>query len=167
MTTESLLPARPAVSDDAFRYAMARLPTGVAVLTAQGPAGPVGCTVNAVMSLSVRPPALLVSLASESRTLEQILDSGSFAVSVLSWDARHLARQFATGTAAQRFDGVSWQPRHGVPVLTDASVAAVCDVSSTARMLDHTLIAGTVTWTHADERPPTVLYANGQYQAGC
>ncbi|MCF3103099.1 flavin reductase family protein [Streptomyces roseoverticillatus] len=167
MTTESLLPARPAVSDDAFRHAMARLPTGVAVVTAQGPAGPVGCTVNAVMSLSLRPPALLVSLAGESRTLEQILDSGSFAVSVLSWDARHLARQFATGTAAQRFDGVSWQPQHGVPVLTAASVAAVCDVSSTAHMFDHTLVAGTVTWTRADERPPTVLYGNGQYKLGC
>lgn len=166
MTTESLLLALPKVSGDAFRHAMARLPTGVAVVTTQGPEGPVGCTVNAVMSLSVRPPALLVSLASESRTLDQILESGCFAVNVLSWNARHLAQQFATGTAAQRFAGVAWQPQHGVPVLTAASVAAVCEVSSSSRVFDHTLVAGAVSWTRADEQHPTVLYSNGQYHVG-
>lgn len=166
MTTESLLPAPPGVSGEVFRHAMARLPTGVAVVTAQGLDGPVGCTVNAVMSLSVRPPAMLVSLTSESRTLDQILESGSFAVNVLPWHARDLAQQFATGTAAQRFAGVSWQPQYGIPVLTAASVAAVCEVRSSARAFDHTLVAGAAIWTRTDEQPPTVLYAHGQYPVG-
>lgn len=166
MATESLLPAPPRAPGDAFRHAMARLPTGVAVVTTQGLDGPVGCTVNAVMSLSVRPPALLVSLASESRTLHQILDSGSFAINVLPWKARHLSRQFGTGLAAQRFAGVPWQPKYGVPVLTAASVAVVCDVGSSVRLFDHTLVAGVVTWTRTDEEPPTVLYASGQYCVG-
>ncbi|MET8944503.1 flavin reductase family protein [Streptomyces sp. NPDC004542] len=166
MTPESLLSAPAGVSSEAFRHAVTRLPTGVAVVTASGPDGPAGCTVNAVMSLSLRPPALLVSLSTASRTLDQVLTSGSFAVNVLPWSARHLARQFATGTAAQRFTGVSWQPQHGVPVLTAASVAAVCDVSSSVRVFDHTLVAGAVTWTRTDDRPPTVLFAGGQYQVG-
>ncbi|GGS27725.1 flavin-dependent reductase [Streptomyces humidus] len=166
MTTESLLSAPAGVSGEAFRHAMARLPTGVAVITAQGPDGPVGCTANAVMSLSLRPPALLVSLSTASRTLEQVLASGAFAVNVLAFGDRHLAGQFATGTAAQRFDGVSWHPQHGVPVLAAASVAAVCDVSNSVRVFDHTLVAGAVTWSRADERPPAVLYAGGRYPAG-
>ncbi|NBE50595.1 flavin reductase family protein [Streptomyces boluensis] len=164
MTTESLLSAPPVVSGDRFRHAMARLPTGVAVVTATGPDGPVGCTVNAVMSLSLRPPSLLVSLGTGSRTLDRILSCGSFGVNVLPWSARQLAGQFAVGTAAQRFAGVDWEPRHGVPVLSAAAVGVVCAIGETVRLHDHTLLAGTVLWTRADERPTTVLYGDGQHR---
>ncbi|MEU3255126.1 flavin reductase family protein [Streptomyces sp. NPDC006997] len=166
MTTESLLPAPTAVPGDVFRHTMARLPTGVAVVTTEGPDGPVGCTVNAVMSLSLDPPSLLVSLAGRSRTLDQVLERGAFAVNVLPWSARHLVRQFATGTAAQRFAGVPWRSEHGVPVLTAASVSAVCEVSDRVPMYDHVLVAGTVTWTRSDDQPPTVLYAGAQHPVG-
>ena len=166
MTTESLLSAPPVVSGDRFRHAIARLPTGVAVVTATGLDGPVGCTVNAVMSLSLRPPSLLVSLTTGSRTLDQILQSGSFGVNVLPWSARQLAGQFAVGTAAQRFAGVDWEPRHGVPVLTAAAVSVVCEVGDTVRLHDHTLLAGTALWTHADDRATTVLHADGQHRVG-
>ncbi|MFC7309296.1 flavin reductase family protein [Streptomyces monticola] len=166
LAAPAMASAPPTVSGDRFRHAMARLPTGVSVVTATGLDGPVGCTVNAVMSLSLQPPSLLVSLTTGSRTLRQILDSGTFGVNVLPWSARHLAGQFAVGTAAQRFAGVDWEQRHGAPVLTAAAVGVVCEVGDTVRLHDHTLIAGTVLWTYADERPPTVLYGDGQYRVG-
>ncbi len=166
MTTESLLTVPAAISDEVFRYSMARLPTGVAVVTTRGPDGPVGCTVNTAMSLSVRPPALLVSLAAGSRTLDRVLESGFFAVNVLPWSARHLARQFAAGTAAQRFADVSWQPQHGVPVLETAIAAVVCEVGNTITLYDHTLVAGPVVWTRVNEQPAMVLYGEEQHSVG-
>ena len=166
MTTESLVSATPTVEGDAFRYAMARLPTGVTVVTTRGAHGPQGCTVNAVMSLSLRPPTMLVSFTTGSGTLNQVLESGFFAVNVLPWSARSLARHFAVGTAAQRFANVPWEPEAGIPVLTAASVAAVCEVREAVSMFDHTLVAGAVVWTRTGEQPSTVLYGNGQYCVG-
>lgn len=163
MPARTMLNPTSTVTGDLFRHAVTRLPTGVAVLTTTGPDGPVGCTVNAVMSLSTRPPALLVSLNATSRTLHRILDTGSFAVNVLPWHARHLAGQFATGTPAQRFAGVDWRPRHGMPVLTGVCLAAVCEVSASTSMLDHTLVAGTVTWLRTGDHPATVLHAGTQH----
>ncbi|MEU3572097.1 flavin reductase family protein [Kitasatospora sp. NPDC036755] len=161
---------RPAVTSrpesggpDAYREAIARLPTGVAVITASGAEGPVGCTVNAVMSLSLDPPSLLVSFGTGSRTLARVTEAGRFAVNVLSWEDRRLARQFATGTAAQRFAGVPWAPVLGVPVLSGAVVGLVCDVSETIPALDHTLVVGRVRTTTGVDAEPTVLFGHGQY----
>ena len=49
MATSTLLP--PVAQE--FRDFMRHWPTGVAIVTTAGPDGPVGCTVNALMSLSV------------------------------------------------------------------------------------------------------------------
>lgn len=78
--TPARLPGR-----DEFCSAMAHLATGVAVITTAGPDGPVGCTANAVLSLSTEPPSLLVSLASAGRTVAHARDHGAFAVNILSW----------------------------------------------------------------------------------
>src|SRR5437660_1298107 len=61
--SEEHLRQAPPLTPDAYRHAISRLPTGITVVTAQRPDGPVGCTVNAVMSLSLAPPSLVVSLA--------------------------------------------------------------------------------------------------------
>ena len=42
-----------------FRRALGRYATGVTVVTAQGPRGPVGMTVNSFTSVSLDPPLLL------------------------------------------------------------------------------------------------------------
>ncbi|GAA1946240.1 hypothetical protein GCM10009837_85390 [Streptomyces durmitorensis] len=150
----------PTVTAGAYRSAVARLPTGVTVITARGPNGPVGCTANAVMSLSLEPPSLLVSLGSRSGTLARILDSGSFAVNVLSWSDRALTRKFATGTAEERFAGVGWDLMHQVPVLSRSAAALVCQVHETVPLFDHTLVVGTVSWAQAGEAHPAVYYGN-------
>lgn len=163
MKTEDSVPSHLSVSAEDYRHAISRLPTGVTVVTT---IGPVGCTANAVMSLSVDPPSVLLSLATASRTLARIRSEGRFAVNVLSWTDRRLVAQFATGTPAERFAGVPWHWAGGVPVLTQASVTVVCTVRETVSLLDHTLIAGTAEWTRANDTPATVLYGNKQYAVG-
>lgn len=166
MKTDDLMPTRPTVSPEDFRDAMSRLPTAVSVITTRGADGPVGCTANAVMSLSVNPPSMLLSLTTGSRTLAHILSEGRFAVNVLSCADHELTRQFATGTAAERFAGVAWDSIDGVPLLTRSSASVVCTVQESTRMLDHTLVIGTVDRAQAGEAPPSVLYRNRQYALG-
>ncbi|MEA5360931.1 flavin reductase family protein [Amycolatopsis sp., V23-08] len=166
MGNVSLHEAPELVPTEGFCQAIAKLPTGVTVLTTVDDGSPVGCTANAVMSLSADTPSVLVSLGSRSRTLDAILGTGSFAVNTLSWAQRALTRKFATGSPAERFAGVPWRPERRVPVLSAAGMAMVCEVGDTATLLDHTVVVGKVTWLRDTNAVPTVLYGREQYPLG-
>ncbi|HEY8581330.1 MAG TPA: flavin reductase family protein, partial [Capillimicrobium sp.] len=67
------------VSGGELRRAMGRFATGVTVVTSRDAAGdPVGTTANAVTSLSLEPPLVLVCLARASQTLAAIRSHGAF-----------------------------------------------------------------------------------------
>ncbi|MER7899351.1 flavin reductase family protein [Streptomyces sp. NPDC096046] len=138
-----------------FRCAMAHLPTSVTVITTTTDAGPVGCTASAVLSLSMDPPSMLVSLAADSHTAQHIKRRGAFAVNALSWQQRALTQQFAGGDPHHRFDGVAHTLLHGQPVLTDTAVGVVCAVETIQHALDHLLLVGRVIWSshHTDHTP--------------
>ena len=65
------MPLHP-VEPDRFRAVMGHFATGVAVVTATGPEGPVGMTANAVCSLSLEPVLLLVCFDNGARTLRVV-----------------------------------------------------------------------------------------------
>ncbi|MFD4789928.1 flavin reductase family protein [Streptomyces sp. NPDC058459] len=130
---------------DTFCAAMTHLPSGVSIITTQSPDGPLGCTVNSVISLSTQPPSLLVSLANTSRTLLHTLRTGGFAVNVVSWQQQELYRQFASGDPLRRFDDITYTVRDGQPVLTHTSAVFTCTVERSIEVGDHTLLVGSPT----------------------
>ena len=159
------LAERRGVSRDDFREVMTRFPACVTVVTAQDEHGPVGCTATAVMSLSDRPPSMVVSLNTTSSTLARIVAAGTFAINVLPAHLGHLVQQFATAEAARRFDGVGHGPRHGAPVLAEAVASVVCEVTHAVPLLDHTLLVGAVVAAEAAEAgEPLVLYRRAAHR---
>lgn len=152
------------VDAEAFRRAMAQLPTFVTVVTTRSPGGPVGCTANAVMSLSLEPSSVVVSLRSGGRTLEHIRAAGAFAVNALAWEQRELCRRFAVGDPARRFDGVRHVLRGNVPVLPDAVASVGCVIEDALEVHDHTLLIGRVVWSASGEHPALVLRAGEQHR---
>ncbi|MFT7869117.1 MULTISPECIES: flavin reductase family protein [Amycolatopsis] len=136
---------------------MSRFATCVSVTTALGGEGPVGCTTTAVLSLSLRPPTLLVSLRSTGHTLDELLSAGVFAVNVLSRRQADLVDRFATGDPRHRFDGVPSALCDGAPVLPGAAATVVCRVREAMTVLDHTLLVGTALSTRICPAPPLVL----------
>ncbi|MGY3677639.1 flavin reductase (DIM6/NTAB) family NADH-FMN oxidoreductase RutF [Streptomyces sp. TE33382] len=68
----------------AFREAMRRWATGVAVVTTRSDQGPHGVTVNSLLSMSIDPPTLLIPLKRGSRTEGVIERVGRFTVNVLT-----------------------------------------------------------------------------------
>jgi flavin reductase (DIM6/NTAB) family NADH-FMN oxidoreductase RutF len=152
VTTFSPLPSVPKAD---FREFMRRWPTGVAIVTTAGPTGPVGCTVNALMSLSVEPPLLLVSLGEESRTLESIRRTDVFGASILAAAQEELSERFANCAREQRFTGVELRVEHGVPLLAGAAAQMVCAVQLLQQVADHVLVVGAPVWQSVDpDRPP-------------
>jgi 3-hydroxy-9,10-secoandrosta-1,3,5(10)-triene-9,17-dione monooxygenase reductase component len=139
---------------------MGRFPTGVTVVTAMGPAGPVGMTANAVASLSLEPLLLLVCFANEARTLPLVRGSRRFGVNVLALGQEELARRFAgKQPEAEKFAGVSFSLDDGVPVIEGAHAWLGCDLRELVPGGDHTIGIGEVRAAELGVGEPLVWYA--------
>src|SRR5256885_9989154 len=150
------MPDDGSYDEDEFRSFMSHWPTGVTVVTSRdGGGAPAGCTVNAMMSVSLFPPRLMVSLATTSATLKAILRAGDFGLNVLGADQEELCHLFAKGPKGDRFSRVRYDYRHGVPLLADVTAAIVCTVQDTMNCGDHVLIVGAPVWhtVRGDDSP--------------
>ena len=148
-----------------FRDTLGRFPTGVAVVTAQGSDGPAGLTTNAFTSLSLDPPLVLVCFDRDSRTLPVVRESGRFAVNVLRAGQEDLARLFA-GKAPhpEKFEAVTHQVDHGVPVLDDALAWLVCDLEALHPGGDHEIGIGAVTALGRDPEGEPLVFHDGSFR---
>jgi 3-hydroxy-9,10-secoandrosta-1,3,5(10)-triene-9,17-dione monooxygenase reductase component len=159
----------PPVADPArFRALMGRWATGVSVVTARGRAHDAGLTVNALLSVSLRPPSVLVSLGHDVDTLPVIEESGHFGASFLAADQRPVSERFAlTIPSAEKFAGLAvHRGPAGSPLLTDALASLECRVVSRTPTFDHVLLVGEVIHTESGrEAPPLVFYRSGYAEA--
>ena len=95
-----------AVEPARFREVMGHFATGVAVVTATTPGGPVGMTANAVCSLSLDPLLVLVCFANGARTLRSCARPGASASTCSRRGQEELARRFASKLPeAEKFAG--------------------------------------------------------------
>lgn len=147
-----------------FRAAMGLLPTGVTVVTASGPGGPAGATANAVCSLSIEPMLMLACLDRGSRTLLAVQAANSFGVNVLRAGQEGIARSFATkAPAPEKWEGVEWRERDGVPAIDGALVLVACELRDVIAGGDHVIVTGAVTGLAASEGRPLVFH-EGKYR---
>jgi flavin reductase (DIM6/NTAB) family NADH-FMN oxidoreductase RutF len=148
----------PTAAED-FRHLMACWTTGVAVVTSSAGGQPVGCTVNALASVSLHPPLLLVSLATGGRTLDAVRGLGRFGVNVLSATREDLAGHFAQAGAVDRFAGCEYAWVLGVPLLEDVVTSTVCVINREVTVADHMLVvAEPVWWRQRSDREPLVCF---------
>jgi 3-hydroxy-9,10-secoandrosta-1,3,5(10)-triene-9,17-dione monooxygenase reductase component len=149
----------PPLDANSFRNAMAKLPTGVTIVTAGGPDGPAGATANAVCSLSVEPMLMLACLDRGSRTLLAVQAADRFGISVLHEGQEQVARSFATKRpAAEKWAGVAWSERAGVPAIDDALVQVTCELRDVLAAGDHVILTGEVTALETGEGDPLVFH---------
>jgi flavin reductase (DIM6/NTAB) family NADH-FMN oxidoreductase RutF len=147
-----------------FRAVIGQFPTGVAIVTCDGPQGPAGMTTNAVTSLSLEPVLLLVCFDNESRTLPAVRATGRFAVNVLHAGQEDLATVFASKRVArEKFEAVTHTVAHGVPVLDDALAWLACDLRELHPGGDHTIGVGEVTHMGQERGGDPLVFFHGSY----
>lgn len=156
----------PDVTAAELRDAMGHFATGVTVVTSVGIDGePVGTTANAVTSLSLDPPLVLVCFDLASATLRAVRGHGAFAVNVLGAQQRHLSANFARRGADAAWDEV----RHrrgptGSPRIENAIAHVECTVEHALPGGDHEIVVGRVRHVATNRgRSAPLLFWRGKY----
>jgi flavin reductase (DIM6/NTAB) family NADH-FMN oxidoreductase RutF len=152
-------PAEAAASAAALRAVMACVPTGVTVVGTMDPDGgkPLGLTVSSFTSVALEPPLVLVCIAKASASHDRLIDSGGFAISVLSAAQEDVARRFARPPSEGRFDEFPWWASpSGNPVLEGSTAWVDCAIEETMQSGDHTIIVARATACGATDLPALV-----------
>jgi len=157
------------VDADAFRDVVGRFATGVLVATSRSGGVDHAMTVNAFTSVSLDPLLVLICAERISRFRDAVLDSGTWAVSVLSTDAVEAARRFAV--RGRPLDGALGDIAHhhgahtGLPILDHALAAVECATYAVHDGGDHDIVVGRVLdVTTPDGEASPLIYHQGRYR---
>jgi flavin reductase (DIM6/NTAB) family NADH-FMN oxidoreductase RutF len=156
------------VAADELRSAMGRFATGVAVVTSRDAAGaPVGTTANAVTSVSLDPPLVLVCLERASLTLRALREYGAFAVNVLAQTQREVSTVFARRGSDGAWAGVTHgMCSTGCARLAGALATIDCSVDRLYPGGDHQIVVGRVEEIHlGDAAAAPLVFHGGTYVA--
>lgn len=156
------------IEPDTFRKVMGHFVTGVTVVTAFDGDRPFGITVNALSSISLEPPLVMVALDRRRFLTPIVRGAGRYAVNILSEDQQALSDCFAGAPVTpgrDRFCGAAWRPGAlGLPLLDGAIASLECTVVETFSAGDHDLFIGRVQTLASDPlHPMPLLYYRRRY----
>ena len=152
-------PVSPAV----MREVLGHFVSGIVVVTATGPDGPIGFTCQSFASLSLDPPLISFAPARSSSTWPRIREIGAFCVNVLAADHQEISNGFAR-SGADKFAGVGWQPApSGTPILDGVTAWIDCALWNEYDGGDHTIAVGLVNDLGAEPARLPLLYYRGRY----
>ena len=143
---------------------MSRWTTGVAVVTSAEQNGPRGATTNAITSLSLDPPLVLVALDRGSNTLRAVQTSGRFCINVLAAGQEDVARRFATKQSGEeKLAGIPHDLVQGVPVLDGVLAWLVCAVERELEGGDHAILVCRPLEAGGDQDAQPLVFFGGRY----
>jgi flavin reductase (DIM6/NTAB) family NADH-FMN oxidoreductase RutF len=138
-----------------LRQVMGRFATGVTVVTTTHRDTIHGMTANAFLSVSLRPPLVLVSLG-RCRMSEMLPRTGRYGVSVLASDQEHFAAHFAGQKVSPVDPSFVWEK--DLPLLDGALAHVGCRVVDVHTAGDHVLWIGEVEYLSHREAEPLLFY---------
>jgi flavin reductase (DIM6/NTAB) family NADH-FMN oxidoreductase RutF len=142
-----------------------RWPTGVSVVVAEAGGRRAALTVNSLVSLSLEPPLVGISLALSASLYEPLRDAGEWSVSLLAADQGHLAQHFARSIPPiALWDGI--EVREDDPLLL-ANAVGWLHVRTVAEVPagDHTVFVGEVQRLEQGPGTGALVYLRRAYHA--
>jgi flavin reductase (DIM6/NTAB) family NADH-FMN oxidoreductase RutF len=146
---------------------MRRFPAGVAVVTVDLDGEQVGLTVSSLISLSLEPPLVGVSINRFAALHELLREAGSFAVSLLAAGQERLAQHFARGVPPiALWSDVETRPgTRGAPLLAGAMGWIECELWREYDVGDHTLFTGAVAHVELGAPAKPLIHLGQTYRA--
>jgi flavin reductase len=132
-------------SSEAFKAAMRRFATGVAVVTTTHEGRIHGFTANAFASVTADPPTVLICVNRSARAHPLISGSQRFCVNILALEQRRIAETFSGGEPSSRFLGIAYRiGPSGSPILEGNLAYVDCKLGEELTSGTHTIFLGSV-----------------------
>jgi flavin reductase (DIM6/NTAB) family NADH-FMN oxidoreductase RutF len=145
------------------RRIMGHFASGVTIVTASVNGEIQGMTANAVASLSLHPPLVLVAVDKSAAMHGSLTASRYFALNILSDAQEHLSRRFATRGPKEVTD-LTWKTAvTGSPILADSLAWLDCRLADMLPGGDHDIFLGEILAGDARDGLP-LLYFQGKYR---
>ncbi|WP_328823317.1 flavin reductase family protein [Metallococcus carri] len=155
------------VDPNDYRRVVGRLATGVSIVTTTAGEIDHAMTANSIISVSLEPVLMLVSVEREARFHDAVIDAGVWGVSILRAEARPAAAWLAT--RGRPLHGQLDRIAHhrgetGVALVDDALATLECRTVDTHVAGDHTLVIGAVlSMDTSDRAGDALVYYRGQF----
>ena len=150
-----------------YRRIIGQFATGVTVLTTANDGLLHGMTANAITSVSLDPPLLLVCIDNAANTHEQVSQYGRFTVNILAEDQQEVSQIFAATSEPEqgRLQGVAFHlGANGAPVIEGCLAYIECKVADRCEGGDHTIFIGGVEDATVVKEAPPLLFYQGRYR---
>lgn len=166
--SEQVNPRPEEVDPDAYRQVMGRFATGVSIVTTRVGDIDHAMTANAIMSVSLDPVLMVISVEREARFHDAVIEAGAWGVSLLPESERATAAWLSTrGRPLHgQLERVKFHrgEHTGMALLDDALGTLECHTYDTVRAGDHTLVIGDVRSVSIADRPgDALIYYRGAF----
>jgi flavin reductase (DIM6/NTAB) family NADH-FMN oxidoreductase RutF len=146
----------------AFRRTLGMFATGVTVITTEAGDQVHGMTANAFMSVSLRPPLVVISVDRRAKMHALLNEGRRYGISVLADEQRGLSDRFA-GRGTGDDQEVEFDVVHETPLVRGALAHLVARVVRSSWGGDHSLFIGQVEYARYGEGQP-LLFHGGRYE---
>lgn len=145
---------------------MRRFPAGVAVATIDLDGERLGLTLGSLVSLSLRPPLVGISVSRDAALHELLRRAGEFSLSLLAEGQDAVAQHFARGVPpVALWSGVAVRTEVGPPLLVGALGWLRCKTWAEYEAGDHTFFVGEVRSAESGSRAAPLVYFEQSYRA--
>ena len=152
------------VGGEDLRGLMRYWPHGVCVLTVDYEGDRMGVTVSSLVSLSLEPPLVGVSIGRDASCYELLRRAGTWAVSLLGADQDELARRFAAGRPPiVHWDGVAVRESGTAPLIEGAVGWIEARTRAEHDAGDHTFFIGDVLSVERGPARSALMYRDRTY----
>lgn len=139
-----------------------KLSYGMYVISTKDGFYPTGCIANCAMQVTVEPATIAVSINHDNYTNECIINSGQFAISILSekTDSEIISTfGFQSGKLVDKFNKAPYFEKHGLPILSDSCGYLICKLVDKLETATHTVFLGEIIDGDVLSDDPVMTYA--------
>lgn len=149
-----------------LRGLMRFVPHNVAVLAVDHEGNRMGVTISSLVSLSLEPPLVGISVGKQASLYELLRSARSFSVSLLGDGQEDLAQRFAAGRPPiVHWDGVSIRQGRHAPLIEGALGWIEATTLAETDAGDHTFFIATVDSVERGPAPSALMYRDRSYHS--
>jgi flavin reductase (DIM6/NTAB) family NADH-FMN oxidoreductase RutF len=149
-----------------LRSLMRFVPHNVAVLAVDHEGDRMGVTISSLVSLSLEPPLIGVSIGKQASLYELVRNAGAFSISLLGDGQEELAQRFAAGRPPLvHWEGVDIRAGKHAPLIAGALGWIEARTRAEHDAGDHTFFVADVESVERGPAPSALMYRDRSYHS--